>query len=281
MNAASFPVWTVRARNISVNAENRIHDDAGARRLGFAGGLVSGVTVYSYLMRPLLERFGEEALAGATSRAAFFQPVYEGELLTIETTAGIPANPEPAVSARALREDGEAVAVLEWTRPRALPVPETPPAFDPLPAGAERPPFSWEAVVPGRAFHGFAWRPGADDNRRWCESVEGALPLFQNGERPPLHPGLVLQQTNQTLTREFRMEPWIHVSSRIVARAALRTGDEIEVRAVPVERWEKAGDRFARLRVALVRAGRPALEVDHKTIVQVAPRQAASSPPTS
>jgi hypothetical protein len=269
--------YLVRARNISVNSENRIHDEEGARRLGFAHGLVSGVTVYSYLMRPLLERFGEAALTGTSSRAAFFAPVYDGDALRIGVAPGEAGSLAAPLKAQAFGEGGEAVAVLEIEKPARLPEPGALPDYHPREPEAERPAFDWGAVVPGRAFHGFAWKPTAEENRRWCESVDGGLPLFRGADRPPLHPGWVLQQANNTLTREFRMNPWIHVSSRILMREPLRAGDAVEVRAVPIDRWEKGGNRYTRLHVALAVNGRAALEIEHKAILQVAPRQSAAT----
>ena len=54
----TLPVHRVRARNLSRDSENRIHDDEVARRYGFAGGLVTGTTVYAYLSHPLVLVWG-------------------------------------------------------------------------------------------------------------------------------------------------------------------------------------------------------------------------------
>jgi len=269
---AMIPLHRVKARNISVNAENRIHDEEGARGLGFAHGLVSGVTVYSYLFAPLLRRFGPEALESAVVRTAFFAPVYDGEDLLIGPDGPVTEKLAEPVRMRARRASGEPVATLELSRPPVMPEPASLPGYAPREAKDERPAFSWERVIPGRAFHGFAWAPGIEEHQRWCASVGADDPVFRESPLPPLHPGLILQQANQSLTREFRMNPWIHVSSRIVVRDALRAGDAVEVRAMPVECWEKKGDRYARIQAALVRNGRAAVEIDHKTILEVSPR---------
>ena len=267
---------TVRARNVSVNAENAIHNDEGARALGYAGGLVSGVTVYAYMTQPLVARFGVEALAGTTSRVVFFAPVYDGDALAIEIEPPRPRNLAAPVTVRARKAGreggGEAVALWEVERPPRLPAPGPLPAWNPREADQARPAFRWEAVVPGQPFHGLLWRPGAEENRAWCDGVGDGLAAYRSGVRPLCHPGWVLQQANQAITREFRMTPWIHVSSRIVWHEALRVGDAVEVRAVPRETWEKRGHRWALLRIVLALAGRAALEIEHKTILQVAPR---------
>lgn len=262
--------YSLRARNISVNAENKIHDDAGARSLGFAGGLVPGVTVYAYMTHPLVARFGEDALQGTVSRAAFFAPVYEGDDVRIELAPAAPASLTDGVTLTA-RKGAEPVAILEVSRPPALPAPGAWPDFSPR-NDEVRPAFDWREVVVGRAFHGFRWKPSEADQRAWCDSVADELPLYGAGSHPPCHPGWVLQQANFTIGREFRMTPWIHVSSRLIWHGAIQVGEPFEVRAVPVEKWEKKGGRYALLRVLIASAGKALLEIEHKAILQVAPR---------
>ena len=42
--------YRVSAYNTAQQSENKIHDDAVARRFGFSGGLVPGVDVMAYMM---------------------------------------------------------------------------------------------------------------------------------------------------------------------------------------------------------------------------------------
>ncbi|MEE8554292.1 MAG: hypothetical protein V3T00_00435 [bacterium] len=258
--------YAVRARNIRINTENEIHDDAGARRLGYAGGLVSGVTVYAYLTRPVAEWFGADFLAGTLSRSAFFAPVYEGDELWIEAE---PGDLETGIALRARKESGEEVAYLKISRPAALPEPRAvPQSF--AREGEARPAFSWEAVVPGEPFRSFRWHPTAEENRAWCESVADDSPLYTADGGGFMHPGCVLQQANRTVGNQFLMTPWIHVSSHVAVHRALRAGDAVEVRAVPREKWEKNGHRYGLLDVAMSVDGAPAWCVEHKVIFQPA-----------
>ena len=50
--SSTTPVQTYRvsAYNTSKLSENKIHDDAVARKFGFSGGLVPGVDVMAYMM---------------------------------------------------------------------------------------------------------------------------------------------------------------------------------------------------------------------------------------
>ena len=49
MTAAAPGPYRVEAFNTAKASENKIHDDAVARRFGFGGGLVPGVDVYAYM----------------------------------------------------------------------------------------------------------------------------------------------------------------------------------------------------------------------------------------
>jgi len=75
--------YRVKAHNTAAGSENEIHDDAVARRHGFRGGLVPGVTVYAYLTRPLVEALGRAWLERGTASVRFLRPVLDGEEVTV------------------------------------------------------------------------------------------------------------------------------------------------------------------------------------------------------
>src|SRR5262249_59707340 len=92
----TLPVHRVRARNLSRDSENRIHDDEVARRYGFAGGLVTGTTVYAYLSHPLVRLWGQAWLEGGAARIRLTRPIYEGDLVSIEAPRLRPPRGPPA-----------------------------------------------------------------------------------------------------------------------------------------------------------------------------------------
>src|SRR2546426_11403968 len=75
LNAVSepLPVYRVTAKNTSTG-ENKIHDDVTARRYGFPGALVPGVTVYAYMTQPLAAVFGAAWLVRGTANVRFKKP---------------------------------------------------------------------------------------------------------------------------------------------------------------------------------------------------------------
>jgi hypothetical protein len=57
-------------------------------------------------------------------------------------------------------------------------------------------------------------------------------------------------------------------------RKTLHVGDPVDIRAVPIEKWERRGHEFVKLYVAYVVNGEPATEVFHTAIYRVAPKAA-------
>src|SRR6476620_4881757 len=79
----SIPRYHVLAFNTSKESENKIHDDATARRFGFRGGFVGGVNVYAYMTHQPVARWGRAWLESGTGSARFTKPVYDGEIAEV------------------------------------------------------------------------------------------------------------------------------------------------------------------------------------------------------
>src|SRR5690349_12071982 len=125
--------YRVAAYNTAHDSENKIHDDATARRFGFGGGLVPGVDVYGYMSHLPVMRWGRAWLERGSAECRFFKPVYDGD--------------DAIVTAR---EDGDALDIAVESRGedcasgRAA-LPDAPPPlsldrFRAAPQHADRPP---------------------------------------------------------------------------------------------------------------------------------------------
>jgi len=75
--------YRVSAYNTSKESENKIHDDAVARRFGFSGGLVPGVDVMAYMMHLPVAKWGRAFLEHGLIEARFVKPVYDGEIAEV------------------------------------------------------------------------------------------------------------------------------------------------------------------------------------------------------
>ena len=71
------------ARNFAEASENKIHSDDIARRFGFTGALVPGVTVFGHLAWPLTQRLGESWLQGSWVTTRFIKPAYHSETISL------------------------------------------------------------------------------------------------------------------------------------------------------------------------------------------------------
>src|SRR5712671_5420988 len=75
--------YRVEAFNASKESENKIHDDAVARRFGFSGGLVPGVDVYAYMTHLPVQRWGRAWLDRGAAECRLKKPVYDGDTATV------------------------------------------------------------------------------------------------------------------------------------------------------------------------------------------------------
>ena len=265
----SWQPYVVTTRNTSATSENKIHDDREAQRYGFKGGLVPGTVVYAHMTRPVVARFGEAWLARNSGELALLKPAYEGERLEVRAD-GQPGGDSRTVHIRVGSPSQAELATLDTCIPAALPVPDPLSGMAPDRSGGERVPIGWDAVVPGRPLRPWAWQTDVAQQEEWCSGISDDLAIYR-GASAPVHPGLMVQAANRVFGNHFLLKPWIHVGSKIVTRALLRVGQAVEVRAVPVERWEKKGHQFLKLYVVLVTGGEAVAEIWHSAIFSVRP----------
>src|SRR5262249_13717954 len=92
MTATGLAPYRIKAFNTAKASENKIHDDAVARRFGFGAGLVPGVDVYAYMAHQPVARWGRAWLERGTAECRFQKPVYDGDIATVtvaETAEGL------------------------------------------------------------------------------------------------------------------------------------------------------------------------------------------------
>jgi acyl dehydratase len=267
-------VYSVRARNNSPGSENRMHSDEVARRYGFRGGLVPGVTVFGLMTRPVLARYGAAWLERGWAEVSFSKPAYEGELLAMRDTVAS-ARTDGSIEVSCTNETGVELARLRAGMLHAPAVPDARAAIPPAQPLSSRPGADWNLMIVGEPFPALLWHPTTRENVAWCEDLSDDLPLYREGEGPLLHPGLVLRQANNVLKNRFVLPAWIHTASRIAFHDALRAGRRYEVRAIPEEKWVRKGNEFVRLYVAILAGDGVAAEISHTAIFR--PREAETS----
>lgn len=251
--------YTITARNPATESENRIHADDIARRYGFRGGLVPGVTVYGYIATGLAA--DPDWIAHGSASVRFRKPCYEGELLEIDL------GPDGGIE---VRSRGEACVTGRASagagKPAGADVPG--PAVvsrDPAPGPDQRPAASVSALAQGTSL---GWIPMPADEA----AVAGYLKKISASDwnRDVIHPGMLLDAANSVLMANVVLPPWIHVESSVTHHRAVRAGEPVEVHAAVSGEWARKGHRFVALNVAWRSAGEVVAVARHVAIWQLA-----------
>ena len=259
--------YRVEACNTAKTSENKMHDDAVARKFGFSGGLVPGVDVMAYMMHLPVELWGRAFLERGLIEVRFVKPVYDGEAAEVtaeDACGGLAIRVESrgqlcATGTAALPASAPAVSVANFqhTAPVATRMPVNAMSYE---LGR------WLGTLP-----------------RSC-SVEAAVEyLAEVRERDPIyarealvHPGVLQRIMNKVLVDNAILGPWIHMGSRMQLLAAAALGDELVARARITGNYEKKGHRFVELDALIVANGRTAVaHCRHIAIYQPRERAAA------
>jgi len=245
--------YRVRARNTSVESENRIHNDRTAATYGFKGGLVPGITVYAYMTTPIVERFGVAWLERGSMQVKFHQPFYDAEEVIVR--AEVDEDDRPLkISLTANDEQGVARATalatisdndVDWL------------GFDisdfvdyPLPSEDEKPAATRDAFGEGRPLGSLNETVSLPDTDL-LDSLDERLAIYR-GSEAVAHPFALLRYSNQILMSNFVLGPWIHVSSDLINCSVVRNNDRVTVRGRVRDCFERKGHEFVVLDVLLL-----------------------------
>jgi acyl dehydratase len=260
--------YRVKAFNTAHDSENKIHDDATAKRFGFGGGLVPGVDVYGYMSHMPVERWGRAWLERGSAECRFLKPVYDGDLATVTATedgGGL----EVAVESR-----GELCATGRATLSAAAPVMPALGDFREALQRPERPPADEASLAVGTWLGIDPYPVTPEMAARYLEESHESAPIY--AAENLAHPRDVLRACNFVLSRNVVFGPWVHTGSHIQHFAAARVGDALSVRARVSGNYEKKGHRFVEIdALVLANAATPIARVAHTAIYRL--RQAAAA----
>jgi len=265
----SLQPYHVSAYNTAKASENKIHDDATARRFGFTGGLVGGVHVYAYMTHLPVAHWGRAWLERGTSDCKFTKPVYEGDIAEIaaEATAG--------GLALTVRSHGELCASGSATLPPAVIAPSladfqsvTPPPQDARPAADE------QSLAVGSWLGMNPLAVTADYHAQDLRDTRETDPLYA-AERI-VHPGTILRCCNWVLSHNVVLPAWMHVGSKVQNLGIAHIGDTLSARARVTQNYEHKGHKFVEVDALVLANGRiPLARVTHTAIYR--PRQLAEA----
>jgi hypothetical protein len=269
MIAMALQPYHVSAYNTAKASENKIHDDATARRFGFTGGLVGGVHVYAYMTHLPVAHWGRAWLERGTGDCKFGKPVYEGDIAEItaeETADGL---------ALAVHSHGVLCATGSATLPSAVTAPSvaefqsaTPPAHEARPAADERSLAvgSWLSMNPLAVT--------AEFHAQDLSDTRETDPLY--AAEGIVHPGTILRCCNWVLSHNVVLPAWMHVGSKVQNLGIGRIGDTLSARARVTQNYQHKGHKFVEVDVLVLANERtPLARVTHIAIYR--PRQLAEA----
>jgi len=249
--------YRVSAHNTSKQSENKIHDDAVARRFGFSGGLVPGCDVMAYMIN-----------LPVSIEARFVKPVYDGEM------AVVTGEESDGVLAIEVKSRGQLCATGSASLPAAAPPVSIADFTETAAAVAERRPVDTASYELGKWLGTLPRSWAGEAAKEYLTDVRERDPIY--ADEGLGHPGLLQRVMNMVLVDNAILGPWIHVGSRMQLLSAANSGDELTARAKVTGNYEKKGHRFVELDALVVANGRaPLAHCQHIAIYQ--PREQAAA----
>ena len=262
--SAAMAAYEVNAFNTATASENKIHDDAMARRFGFRGGLVPGVEVFAYMAHMPVARWRRRWLESGQADCRFLKPVYDGAVARVTATEDGDGLELSVMSGQDRCATGRAFIPADG-RPA--------PAIDALPAAtppAERPAATEESLKPGRAL-GIA--PVTIDRAMlagYLDDIRETEPIYR--AEGLVHPGQILRLANLALVQTVVLGPWIHLGSTLRNYAAVHVGQQLTLRSKITSNTVSKGHAIVEFDAIVVADGaRSVAEITHVAIWR--PRQ--------
>ena len=264
--SAAIAAYELNAFNTATASENKIHDDAMARRFGFRGGLVPGVEVFAYMAHMPVARWGRNWLERGQAECRFLKPVYDGAVARVTATEDGDALDLSVTSAQDRCATGRAFIPAEQ---------RVAPPLDALPIAtppSERPAANETSLAPGRAL---GITPVAIDRAmlgNYLDDIRETEPIYRT--EGLVHPGQILRLANQALVQNVVLGPWIHVGSKLRNYAAVHVGQQLTLRSRITSNAVSKGHAIVEFDAIVVADGeRSVAEITHVAIWR--PRQVA------
>jgi hypothetical protein len=263
-----LPEYRVKATIDAADADNRIQDDEFARRCGFRSGLVPGASIYAYMSRTLVEALGKDWLERGSAEVRFVRPVYEGEEFRINGFVS------------AVDKDGTVLMDYQATNPQgaicgigtaklAPQISIGEPVLDDYAAGHAKSPrlISLESIKTGESLTPLSAAFNWNIHWQYCQkSIRDHHPLYQKA----LHPGWIMNRATRILAANYAIQAWIDVSSQVQNFHFQEEECIIETRGRVQGKFERDGDHFIELDLAVFAQTRCLQTIRYTAIFRIA-----------
>ncbi len=258
---------TVIAYNDAADSGNPMHDDEAARAMNFKSALVPGVTAFGFVTHAFVTHFGDAWLEQGSIEVRFRKPVYAGDSMSVESSFA-----DDILTVELCNPEKEVCVIGRGTMARNS---DTVPS---IPSS----PIAQSQKLPIRKLP-------AERTQFEADPVLGSIePLFENSDADQFldllqddheiyrtgitHPAWLLRQANIIVDQNYAIGPWIHVASEIRNHAFANNDEPIEVRAQVIDLFERKGNEYFDLDVAILAAGDPdrlIMRVMHRAIYKM------------
>lgn len=199
----------------SPDIRNPIHSTEVARKYGFQGPLVGGITVYGWLAEVVAEHLGDDWLDHGWSEFSFKRPVYPGEALVFR----LAEDDQPGYAMTVEGDDGSVrisgragLNLAPWFGELAVPSSLMPA----MPASVELRDLSPEAPPVGEDLLPIRMSMDVEDARAYAIEKQRSSDERFVGEHPRLHPAMVAGFEIFLIYEQFKpATPGIHVYSQV------------------------------------------------------------------
>jgi hypothetical protein len=265
---STLPSYRVAAYNTAKSSENKIHDDATAKRFGFKGGLVGGVHVYAYMSHMPVQRWGRAWLERGTGEARFGKPVYEGDI------AEITAVDDATGMTLQVESGGQLCATGHAGLPDKTPDLPALLEFQAVPARAHRAAADEQSLKVGDWLGMNPLTITQDYQTQDISDTRETDPLYLR--EGIVHSGTVLRCCNWALSHNVILPAWMHMGSTIQNLGVALVGDTLGVRARVTKNYEHKGHKWVEIdALVIANEATPIARVTHIAIYR--PRQLAEA----
>ncbi|MEX0941536.1 MAG: hypothetical protein WD002_03235 [Pseudomonadales bacterium] len=245
--------WTAEAMNTAPDSQNQIHGDDIARKYGFKGGLVPGVTISAYLIQPAVDSWGMDWLERGAAHVRVSSPLYDGEQFTVNITQEF----KDHYKAELARPDGTVSATADISLTGPVETAGTPPVrrMDQI---AEKdfigPKASFETFkqLKQEGCLAFRYRWGSKHRMNAYIENQALMPeLLRLDGGGYANMSFILGCSNWVLASNAQMNPWVHLETRSQNFRAVPADTRIIAEMDIDNFYEKKGHEFIDVNVNL------------------------------
>jgi hypothetical protein len=267
-----LPEYRARASVDSSDPTNLIYHDEYARKFGFSSGLVSGVFIYSYMSRSLIEFLGTDWLERGSVEVRFTHPIYDGDDIRV-TGCLTSVTKEGTLCIDYQGTNNHGISCAEGTAklPVSCQIPE--PSAGDYAAGRRKThrAITLETLKVGEELTPIKTPFTRNLHWEYCQkAIRDHHPIYHQ----VMHPGWLLSQANLILAANYSLPPWIHASSAVQNYHILSDEAEVETRGRIENKYEEEGAHYVVLDLAVFSQNHCLSTIHHTAIFRIAPEAA-------